>query len=232
MTNKEISDTLWAKQQTIVTAYQNGIEHTIEPIEARVQDKIAFFPGGNGYFCEVGKADILVLGQDFSTVAYFEDFRDNPRKQDTTGPTWRNMLELFKEANIDLRRCFFSNVFMGLRPGDKMTGKSPVYKNKTLLEENVSFLREQISVIHPKVIITLGKYPVDMLLRAENKKDHKVSSSVTKITEIETIELEGNKYIWVALVHPSMRNLNVRSRKYKGHEKSEAEEYMLIDALE
>ena len=69
-----------------------------------------FFPGGRGLWMEEESEDlpsILVLGQDFSTVKQYEDMLVG-KASDLESPTWRNLIKLFKEAELDLKECYFS----------------------------------------------------------------------------------------------------------------------------
>jgi len=71
-------------------------------------------------FSQEGKAyglkkfpSILVLGQDFSTVDCYNKMLRN-ELTDLECSTWRNLIKLFRESDVDLKEFFFSNVFMGL----------------------------------------------------------------------------------------------------------------------
>jgi|GEM_PF-1338785 len=196
----------------------------------------AFFPGGRGLWLEDGEPDIfpeiLVLGQDFSTVDYHKELLSGQGKKDIDFPTWRNLIKLLKvDAKIDLNRCFFSNVFMDLRSGGKMTGKFPGFKDAEYVKRSVENLLFQIVTIKPKVIITLGMFAADMLSMtgAQELADFK-NGEVLKIKD-EGLKLDvninGNVCTVVALEHPSMRFLNVKRRKFQKFEGDEAEVEML-----
>lgn len=198
----------------------------------------AFFPGGRGLWKENSEIfpDILVLGQDFSTVKYYEEILKGIRK-DTECPTWQNLIELFKDkkVNLDLNRCFFSNVFMGLRIADSMTGKFPGYGDKEFMARNLNFLNFQIETIKPKIIITLGKYPADMLSRIspEDLKEWK-DGEVLKLKDLglkRIVRFKDHICTCIALEHPSFRKINVRRREYKGCIGNKAEVEMLSDGL-
>lgn len=198
----------------------------------------AFFPGGRGLWDENSEIfpDILVLGQDFSTVKYHHEMLEGKR-EDIKCPTWQNLIELFrnKKVNLDLSRCFFSNVFMGLRIADSMTGKFPGYCDKEFVARNLDFLNFQIETIKPKTIITLGKYPADMLNRIspQDLKEWK-DGEVLKIKDHglkRIVRFKDHICTCIALEHPSFRKLNVKRREYKGHTGNDAEVEMLVDGL-
>lgn len=198
----------------------------------------AFFPGGRGLWLEDGENDlsleILVLGQDFSTVDYHKNLLLNKEKEreDIDFPTWRNLIKLLKvDAEIDLKHCFFSNVFMDLRSGGKMTGKFPGFKDAEYVKRSVDNLLFQIATIKPKVIITLGMFAADMLSRtgAQELADFK-NGEVLKIKDEGlklNVNINGNACTVVALEHPSMRFLNVKRRKFQKLEGDKAEVEML-----
>lgn len=139
LTRDELPEELF-KNIHIVNNYPN----TIKPVEKMV-DTTAFFPGGKGLWLEGGSKEypcILVLGQDFSTVNRYNLIKDD-KVRDTNSPTWWNMKKLFAEAKVDLNKCFFSNVFMGLRDTDIMTGPFPGYTDSEFVDRNLMFLYYQ-----------------------------------------------------------------------------------------
>ena len=138
---------------------------SVAPVNCMATTNTAFFPGGKGLWLAGHPnqfPDILVLGQDFSTEAWYIEMLKG-KEIDLDSPTWRNMIRLFTQTDIDLHRCFFSNVFMGLRRTKSMTGEFPGFKDKPFVRRNVDFLSYQIDIVRPKVIISLGKYAAEML---------------------------------------------------------------------
>ncbi|NFH70896.1 hypothetical protein FDC35_11195 [Clostridium botulinum] len=161
MKRNELSEVLY-KNIDMVNPY---------PIMVKPVDKMlnltAFFPGGKGLWLEEHSEvfpTILVLGQDFSTVDMYKKMLKN-EKTDLDTPTWKELIKLFNEAMIDFKDCFFSNVFMGLRDTEHMTGKFPGFKDKDFVKRNLDFLLYQIDIIKPKVIITLGRPSSEMLAK-------------------------------------------------------------------
>ena len=70
-------------------------------------------------------------------------------------PFWKkHWLPMLASADVDLTKCFFTNVLMGLQP-ERATGKMPAVAGyKT---ECRAFLRKQIEIVEPSVVITLGR---------------------------------------------------------------------------
>lgn len=203
----------------------------------KMLDITAFFPGGRGLWLEEDSTDfpsILVLGQDFSTVKAYEAMVAG-NKADLDSPTWKNLIKLFEVAGVDLKECFFSNVFMGLRDTEKMTGKFPGVRDKDFVNRNLEFLLFQIETIKPKLIITLGRPASEMVAKLSRPDldcwDKGKALSSPDNGYKTKVSFNGHVCKCVALEHTSMRNSNVQRRvygKYKGHE---AEIEMLRDAL-
>lgn len=61
-------------------------------------------------------------------------------KADLDSPTWKNLIKLFNEAGLGLHKCFFSNVFMGLRDTNSMVGKFSGARDKDFVNRNPDFL--------------------------------------------------------------------------------------------
>jgi ribosomal-protein-alanine N-acetyltransferase len=235
MEREKISDTLFNKTD-IVAPYP----HSVKPVE-KVMNLTAFFPGGSGLWLEEGSTEIpsiLVLGQDFSTVNDYNRMLRNEIK-DLACATWRNLIVLFKEANIDLNECFFSNVFMGLRDTNDIMGEFPGFKDKDFVKRNLMFLEIQIETIKPRLIITLGKYAAEMVSRLSDSGLERwlkwKALREPDIGFVRNVNFKEHRCSCVALEHTSMRNSNVKRRKYANMSGeltgNSAEVQMLKDAL-
>lgn len=208
----------------------------VSPV-GRMVDGTAFFPGGRGLWMDEDTdvfPSILVLGHDFSTEKWYLRML-NGEVKDISSPTWINMIRLFLQANVDIRHCFFTNVFMGLRRTESMTGVFPGFRDKGFVERNVQFLSFQIEAVKPKVIVTLGKYAAEMLagLSPEDLSAWKGWRALKEkdVGLVPHVRLGNLTCACVALEHPSMRNSNVKRRRYKNCSGNVAEVMMLMDAL-
>lgn len=224
------------EQTKIIEPYPDKVEPVNEMLNVT-----AFFPGGKGLWLEDNSnvfPDILVLGHDFSTVDYYNKMLETGQSE-INSPTWRSMRKLFNDANLDLNRCFFSNVYMGLRDTDKMTGVFPGSKDKDFVIRNLEFLKTQIGTVNPKVIITLGKpASINLSLLTEQLIDAWSKGKALSCPNNglkRNVMIDGLGYVCVALEHPSMRNQNVKRRRYENESgifsSNEAEIEMLKDAL-
>jgi len=230
MLRHEIPNALFERLDTVEPYPDN-----VAPITTMI-DRTAFFPGGKGLWLE-NKSDIfpsvLVLGQDFSTLKdYLEILSGDTNDLDC--PTWRNLIKLFVQAGINLDECFFSNVFMGLRRTESNVGRFPGFKDKEFIKRNIEFLSFQVEVIKPKLIITLGKFSPAILgnLSSEDLLTWKTAKAFNDIEEpIKfNVKIGSHQCNCVALVHPSMRHLNIKQRHYKNYIGNDAELNMLKDA--
>lgn len=208
----------------------------VKPI-MKMLDITAFFPGGRGLWLEEGSDEfpsILVLGQDFSNVKTYNQMLEGT-KNDLQSLTWRNLIKLFNEAEIDLKNCFFSNVYMGLRDTAKTTGKFPGSSDKNFVNRNLEFLSFQIEIIKPKLIITLGRPSSEMLskLSKSNLDCWKDGKALSEPNNGYKSNIYFNDHICccVALEHTSMRNSNVKRREYGEYKGHQAEVEMLKQAL-
>jgi hypothetical protein len=231
MTRNELPNVLFDKIN-MVEPYPNLVAPVISMI-----NETAFFPGGQGLWLKNKSSSfpyILVLGQDFSTLKEYEKIRDN-KSSDLNCPTWRNLILLFNKSNVNLNDCFFSNVFMGLRETESMVGKFPGFKDKKFVERNLEFLKFQIQTIRPKIIITLGIYAVNMISRLSkvDLKSWNLGKTFKSIDEYIKFEVnfESIQCTCIALVHPSMRHLNIKNIRYNEYIGNDAEIQMLREAM-
>ena len=209
---------------------------TIVPVREQVNGT-AFFPGGSGLYNDIpcfNIPTIFVLGQDFSTEDYYNRILDGGIR-DTDCPTWVNLLKLFKQAEIDLCDCFFSNAFIGLRKTTSMTGPFPGYKDVHFVNRNLQYLNFQIQIMKPSLIITLGKHAANMLYRLSQDDLHAWKNyNALRLPDEgykEKVRIGNVCSSCVALEHPSMRYANLRRRAYKQYTGNDAELAMLGDAL-
>ncbi len=148
---------LFAKMNELIPSYPDEVVR----IPARIEGT-AFFPGGDGLYREGGApaisdlplGGVMILGHNFDSERGFRASVDRGSESLTTG-TWRNLLRLLEKTAIPVDRCFFTNAFMGLCKGDdnkKFLGRG----NSDFRAACLEFLRVQIAVQRPKLIIALG----------------------------------------------------------------------------
>ncbi|NBP03482.1 MAG: hypothetical protein EBU90_26005, partial [Proteobacteria bacterium] len=104
-------------------------ETFLSGIERQIR-RTAFFPGGHGMWNPEAKptkfpfGGLMILGHDFHSQVEYQKSLERG-EEDLNGPTWRNLIDVLTRADIDLKNCFFTNAYMGLRGGHETTGKFP-----------------------------------------------------------------------------------------------------------
>jgi hypothetical protein len=234
------AEELWSRHHP-PQGYPTGVIGVPEPIPG-----IAFFPGGYGLWREdltqplptfpVG--GVMVLGHDFHSKTGYEASLARGREA-ASQPTWRNLTVLLERAGIPFTRCFFTNVYMGLRDDGSTTGPFPGAKDPVFVAHCVAFLREQLAAQRPSLILTLGINAPAILgtqsadlaawTRRRGLKHLDENSPVRQGVSFQG--LPGLATTVVALTHPSQRAASVRHRRYGGEDGAAAELAMLRDGL-
>jgi len=205
----------------------------------------AFFPGGYDLWNPAGTlplpkfpvGKIMVLGHDFHSEAGYEESRARGSER-LSQPTWKNLIDVLTRASIGLEECFFTNVYMGLRKGDKTTGPFPGATDDRFVQHCRTLLLKQIATQRPSLIITLGVNAPVMLASLSNDLPSRriglglkyLNDSNAVVSKVTFLDLPNFLTTTVALIHPCLRGPNLRHRRYRGLEGDEAEILMLEDA--
>ena len=230
---------LWQRHQP-ASGYPPGVVAVREPIPG-----IAFFPGGYGLWrpdlsqplppFPVG--GVMVLGHDFhSEVGYHASLAR--RREAASQPTWRNLTQLLARADIPVERCFFTNVYMGLREGSGTTGVFPGSRDPTFVAHCLDFLREQLAAQRPSLILTLGiNVPPLLGALSADLTEWTTGRGLRHLDECDPVRFRAKfrgiadlESVVVALTHPSLRPASVRHRRYDGEQGDAAELAMLLKA--
>lgn len=233
-------ETLWQQHHPLL-GYPAGVVAVPTPISG-----LAFFPGGYGLWgATLGNplptfpvGGVMVLGHDFhSESGYAKSF---PNGERLTIPTWRNLLALLKEVGLAPERCFFTNLYVGLREGSNNIGKFPGASDSAFVAHCKAFLLQQFKYQRPSLVLTLGTY-VPFVIGTMSpelapwafKRGLKHLDSVGPLQfNVSFPSIEDFKTSVVALIHPSMRESNLRHRQYGGFVGNKAELAMMKDGLE
>jgi hypothetical protein len=235
------AEALWHRHHP-ATGYPSGVLPVPKPIPG-----IAFFPGGYGLW-RPEPADSLppfpvggtmILGHDFHSYSGYETSLGNGREA-ATQPTWRNLLALLRRVEIEPERCFFTNVFLGLREGEGTTGPFPGAKDQVFVAHCHRFLLHQLSVQKPSLILCLGiNVPWHLGLLSEQLADWRLRRGLKHLDASGPVRfgvtfdgMENIRSTVVALTHPSLRSASVRFRRYRDAAGDAAERAMLRDALQ
>ena len=129
---------------------------------------IAFFPGGTGLWMAdfvsqpsvFPVAGVMIIAKDFdSETAYHNTL--SLMQQGTCDPckrnkTWGTLIRFLKRFEIAPKACFFTNCFMGLRAGDKATGRFPGAGDARFVNRCREFMEVQLKTQKPRLVLTLG----------------------------------------------------------------------------
>jgi hypothetical protein len=212
ISNKAIAalEALWTE---MVGPYPPGVLPVPEPIGGT-----AFFPGGLGLWLEQiddlqpFPKDFMVVGQDFNTFATYERARTDGSEADGSS-TWRNIRKIFPMLDVQLRDCFFTNVYMGLRAVGPETGRFPGANDRRYADRCVTFFRRQIEVARPKIILTLGLEPLRFL--GHGVFGFRPPGRMLRCDQIfAPLAVSHGEVALVALTHPALYFANVGRRRF------------------
>jgi len=233
------AEELWARHHP-PSGYPDGVLAVPRPIPG-----IAFFPGGYGLWRPDPDAPlpdfpvggVMVLGHDFHSQAGYEASWAR-RCGSPMQPTWRQLTALLDAAGIERARCFFTNVYLGLRAGAATTGTFPGAQSPAFVEDCLRFLGIQLATQRPSLVLTLGINVPPLLGRLSpmladwtQGRGLKHLDRVGPVRRAVRLGLEpAFAATVVALTHPSLRHASVRHRRYQGLAGHDAELAMLRDA--
>ncbi len=207
----------------------------------------AFFPGGYGLWntqpnellppMPVG--GVKVVGHNFdSETGFHRSFHH--AGENLKSATWRNLLTFLKQVGIPPERCFFTNAYVGLRAGDRAMGAFPGARDPDFVCWCRNFLLEQLRLIQPRLILTLGVHVPGFLASLSPE----LKSAWSGVTRLRVLDERGVALVYpstfsgvlrpaavVALTHPAYRRLNVKSRRYGNLQGDAAEQALVRDAL-
>lgn len=151
---------------------------------------------------------IMIIGQDWGP---YNDMKKLNKMLHSDKSNWNELIELEKSNTkklldyyikkssnnkYNLNNIFITNAIMCARQGDNYRGSNIDLKKSTL---NCSeYLLAQIEIIKPKVILTLGYYPLMALSNILNFKiDKRLKDTILNYPEIKI-----DNYVIIPLYHP------------------------------
>ena len=181
----------------------------------------------------------MILGHNFDSEAGFHHSLAH-EGENLRGATWRNLLGLLREADVSPETCFFTNAYMGLIAGNKAVGVFPGSRDPDYVRRCREFLLEQLRVMQPKVILTLGKEVIPVLAPLSPDLTHQWSDapSLPELDERGAALVSPTRFKTLAcpvavaaLTHPALRHLNIGRRSYCGFLGNTAEVEMVKHAV-
>jgi DNA polymerase len=166
---------------------------------------------------------ILLIGQDWGSEKYYLDYKGNHNDHSITNT---RIKEVFESIGIDIglpsspnenAPCFFTNVVLGLKEGNK---SNPI-KSKWVNEHAKEFLMPTIEIINPEIIITLGKPAYDSIASIYGFK----KLNLSKIIDNNPFELPDGKLLF-AMYHCSPLGCINRKWDIQKQDWSKIKEYL------
>ncbi len=145
----------------------------------------AFFPVGAGLWepnAPLPDDPIAIVAHvfDAASVAYALG-PGNGSERIADNRTWRGLLTLLERADIDVRRCFLTNAYMGVKVGDPC---GPVGGGRAFRAACEAFLGEQVRAVRPRAIVTLG-LPAALALRAASEDLGRRWAGVARLADLD-----------------------------------------------
>ncbi len=221
------------KIKTLFETYETLITNKVESEKifeksgmANISKKLdfGFFPLGSGVLLEtksqINKASIdddcvMILGNDFGTVTYFETKCKNNREN--SSKTIANLMCL----GLNLDTTFFTNFYLGLR-NDKVHQGTTMTKKVKKMEQDYkdlcyNFFQVQLEMVNPKTVVCLGAEVGQTLSEFSNvfsnfASKNKISNLYADATKqnyiIQTNDNTFEKRKFVLIPHPSYAHIN------------------------
>lgn len=224
-----------------VEPYPEGVIAVPEQIQGT-----SFFPGGTGLWVDGRTKEfppfptggVMVLGHDFHNVDGYRWSKEH-EQENLKSPTWRHLLELLEMVDIRREQCFFTNVYMGLREGEKTTGTFPGAKSPEFVGRCRQFFLHQIELQQPSLVLALGAHvprflaPLSPELAVWEQHRDFLARDAADVSLLDGVRFGGSSRqpcVIVSLVHPSFRPRNVGARRWRDHKGEPAEKEMILEA--
>ena len=151
---------------------------------------------------------------------------------DTDRPmlTWRNLYPLLERASVAPENCFFTNAYVGLKAGDEPRGTFPGAADPAFSAWCREFLEEQMAVMRPSVVATLGT-DVRQFLATMAPELAAWAPRPNRPPSVVRAPLGSVTTTAVALLHPSGYYGSLGRRRYGDFSGLDAEAALLQEAL-
>lgn len=162
-------------------------------------------------------SDIMIIGQDWGPYQDMKEFYGKYILNETS-ENWDMLIEQEKSltkklltkyiidsarlSSIDLdsdylNQIFITNAIMCARRGENYRGDNIKLKDSTLFCS--CFLKKQVEIVKPKIILTLGYYP---LFSLSHIFSFRIEKSLSRVIE-KTPEILIDDFVIIPLYHPT-----------------------------
>ncbi|KNZ33732.1 MAG: hypothetical protein AD742_04725 [Methylibium sp. NZG] len=165
----------------------------------------------------------MVLGHDFHSVAGYEWSRAH-QAENLDATTWLHLRNFLNQVSIPFENCFFTNIYMGPREGTAVIGRFPGANDPLFVRRCQQFFLQQIVTQRPRLILALGSHVPPLLAPLSHQLEPWASQSSFPSRDANETSLRENvKFnavnvlpcVVASIVHPCMRNSNVRHRRWR-----------------
>ena len=144
------------------------------------------------------KAKNLVFGKGNSNANIFFIGEAPGAKEDLEGIPFvgragKELDKMLNKINLTLEKCYITNILKYRPPKNRNPSKSEII-------EHTPFLLEQIKIINPKIIVTLGNFSTKFILGNFSQENMKKQKG---ISEVHGKSFEINGFIVFPIYHPS-----------------------------
>lgn len=156
-------------------------------------------------------ADIMIIGQDWGPFSDMKKLNEQYIKKQTK-ENWINLIEtersntkkllakyIMESSNgkmTNLDKVYITNAIMCARQGDSYRGNNINLKSSTKNCEK--FLKTQIEIANPKIILTLGYYPLKAL---SNIYEFEIQETL-KESIMKAPIIKNKSFVIIPLFHP------------------------------
>lgn len=165
-------------------------------------------------------SDVMVIGQDWGPYEDMKSLYERYKSgedfkaliDEEKSLTKRNLYKFIYLTNpsFDVQDIYITNAIMCARSGSNYRGNNIDLKHSTICCSK--FLKRQIDIVKPKVIITLGYYP---LLSLASIFGFEIEDNLTK-SIVNTPVIEVNDYIIIPVYHPAAQiGMSKQLEQYK-----------------
>ncbi|MGC2545685.1 MAG: uracil-DNA glycosylase family protein, partial [Silvibacterium sp.] len=186
-TSDVLTDLLEAKKQ-IVRNYPEGIHPTADSVSDLIKGTAAFGVGP-GLKCGKGngkawpelfpESPLHIFAHNWGNQRMLKKAQEAGGEAD--GVFWRRLIDFLERAEFDPANTHTTNVLQGIKSGPAAGNMS---SDPTFLSQCLEYLREQVRIVQPRLIVTLGATSACLCRKADQQ--HRLGVEIITIMHPST----------------------------------------------
>lgn len=165
---KQVLTDLIAARRRIVRSYPPGVEETAMSVEGLLPE-IAAFPVGTGLPCEPWRDffpdnPILFVGHNWGNQRMLVKAQRLGGEGDEV--FWRRLMDFILPSGVTPEEMQVTNVLQGIKVGP---AAGTMTTEKGFVGECLVYFREQVRIVRPRLIVTLGAASATLCRRADRE---------------------------------------------------------------